>query len=131
MQIKPRMNTESKQIIWGRWQEGHSLSNIGREIERAPASVFGYLRIYGGIRPRQRTRSRMALSPAEREEISRGLSSGTSIRGIADLLRRSPSTISREINRNGGTNNYRAAASDSSAWERANPDISSGKGIKG
>lgn len=119
MQPKPRMKADSKQIIWQRWQEGQSLSDIGRAIDRAPASIFGYLRQHGGIRPAQRGRSEIALSLGEREEISRGLSCGTSIRGIAKQLGRSPSTISREIGRNGGNARYRAEYADRAAWHRA------------
>lgn len=119
MQTKPRIESDSKQVIWKRWQEGQSLSDIARAIDRTPASVFGYLRTHGGIQPAQRTRSRCALTFEEREDISRGLSSGMSIRGIAEQLERSPSTVSREIKRNGGSKRYRAKNSDCAAWLRA------------
>lgn len=119
MQTRPRMKADSKQIIWQRWQEGQSLSDIGRAIDRAPASIFGYLRQHGGIQPAERKRSRLSLSLEEREEISRGLNCGTSIRSIAERLNRSPSTISREITRNGGAIRYRAVRADRAAWQRA------------
>jgi len=81
--------------------------------------VFCYLRHYGGIRPAVRKRAASSLSPAEREDISRGLAEGLSIRAIAGCLDRAPSTISREIKRNGGVRQYRALTADKAAWERA------------
>ncbi|MCH7508205.1 MAG: IS30 family transposase, partial [Proteobacteria bacterium] len=93
---------------------------IARAIEKPPATVFSYLRYHGGIAPRIRTRASISLSVEEREEISRELATGQSIRSIAALLMRSPSTISREINKNGGTARYRAAVADKAAWKRAN-----------
>lgn len=113
------MKADSKQVIWSRWQEGQSLSEIGRALDRSPAAIFGYLRQHGGIRPADRCRSSTSLSFDEREDISRQLSSGTSIRGIAVLLGRSPSTISREVARNGGAARYRAVRADQAAWRRA------------
>jgi len=73
----------------------------------------------GGIRPAPRKRSGVALTPAEREEISRGLAVGQSMRWIAGSLNRSPSTISREVNRNGGVKRYRSTKADKAAWDRA------------
>jgi len=119
MQPRPRMKADSKQIIWSRWQEGQSLSEIGRALDRAPASIFGYLRQHGGIQPSQRRRASASLSLDEREDISRYLSAGTSIRGIAGLLGRCPSTISREVARNGGIARYRAVQAEQAAWRRA------------
>jgi len=92
---------------------------IATTINKPPATVFSYLRYHGGIRPRERVRSPMSLSLAEREEISRGLSAGFSLRNIAVRLARSPSTISREINRNGGLSRYRAVVADHAAYKRA------------
>jgi IS30 family transposase len=105
--------------IWDRWQRGESMSSIGRGFERASSSIFSVLSPSGGIRPPDRKRSRCALSLIEREEISRGLVAGRSLRAIAAQLGRAPSTISREVDRNGGADRYRAALSDQSAWERA------------
>lgn len=105
--------------IWDRWKAGESMSSIGRRFDRESSSVFSVLSPTGGIRPAERTRASRVLSLAEREEISRGLSTQCSLRGIARLLGRSPSTISREVRRNGGLDGYRAARSDQAAWDRA------------
>src|ERR1035437_317802 len=105
--------------IWDRWQAGESMSSIGRRFDRESSSVFSVIAPTGGIRPATRRRAARALSLGEREEISRGLSAHCSLRRIASLLGRSPSTISREILRNGGPDRYRAARSDHAAWDRA------------
>jgi IS30 family transposase len=105
--------------IWDRWQRGESMSSIGRVFERESSSVFSVISPTGGIRPPDRNRAALALSTAEREEISRGLSTNLSLRAIARHLGRAPSTISREVRRNGGRQTYRATASDEAAWERA------------
>jgi len=108
-----------KAEMWDRWQRGESLRSIGRAFDRPSSSIFGQLAPTGGIRPPPRRRARVALTLAEREEISRGVVAGDSIRSIARLLRRSPSTVSREINRNGGRRDYRASHADQAAWHRA------------
>jgi DNA-binding CsgD family transcriptional regulator len=108
-----------KAEIWDRWQHGESLTSIGRLFDRPSSSVFNMLAPTGGIRPPPRQRSRLALTLAEREEISRGLACGLSLRVIAARLDRSPSTISRELQRNGGTVSYRAVTADQAAWDRA------------
>ena len=105
--------------IWDRWQAGESMSSIGRRFDRESSSVFSVIAPTGGIRPAARRRASRALSLGEREEISRGLSTRCSLRRIASQLGRSPSTISREILRNGGPDHYRAARSDQAAWDRA------------
>ncbi|MBU2934886.1 MULTISPECIES: IS30 family transposase [Pacificibacter] len=105
--------------IWDRWQRGESMSSIGRVFDRKSSSVFSVISPTGGIRPVDRKRSRKTLSLAEREEISRGLCVKHSLRTIAQRLGRSPSTISREVMRNGGASKYRATASDQAAWDRA------------
>ncbi|MEP0315641.1 IS30 family transposase [Hyphomonas sp.] len=105
--------------IWDRWQRGESMSSIGRGFDRQSSSIFSVLSPTGGIRPTDRKRSRSALSLNEREEISGGLSTGHSMRVIAVQLGRAPSTISREVSRNGGSDSYRAARSDQAAWDRA------------
>ena len=110
---------KQKADIWDRWQRGESMSSIGRLFERNSSSIYPLLSRTGGIRPPDRKRSRFALTLSEREEISRGLGLGASLRSIAKRLRRAPSTISREVARNGGQSKYRASASDSAAWERA------------
>jgi len=103
--------------IWDRWQRGESMSSIGRRFDRESSSVFSVISPTGGIRPADRKRGSRALSLAEREEISRGLSEP--LRAIARRLGRSPSTISREVGRNGGVARYRATVSDQAAWDRA------------
>jgi IS30 family transposase len=95
------------------------MHDIGRLFDRGHSSVFSVLAPTGGIRPPPRRRSRLALTLAEREEISRGLVAGRSLRSMAVTLGRSPSTLSREIDRNGGSRSYRATRADSRAWKRA------------
>ena len=101
--------------IWDRWQRGESMSSIGRAFDRESSSVFSVISPTGGIRPAERRRCSRALSLGEREEISRGLSIKRSFRQLG----RAPSTISREVRRNGGRATYRATASDHAAWDRA------------
>lgn len=108
-----------KSEMWDRWQRGESLSSIGRSFGRASSSIFPHLARTGGIRPPARVRSRSALTLREREEISRGLAADLSLRAIARDLARAPSTISREVRRNGGRKAYRAAGSDQRAWDCA------------
>lgn len=108
-----------KSEMWDRWQRGESLSSIGRSFGRASSSIFPHLARTGGIRPPARVRSRSALTLREREEISRGLAADLSLRAIAHDLARAPSTISREVRRNGGREAYRAAGSDTRAWDCA------------
>ena len=105
--------------VWDRWQRGEGLSFIGRVFGKKSSQIFAHLKPHGGIRPAPRRRSRRVLSLAEREEISRGVAAGVSLRSIAAKLHRAPSTISRELRRNGGHRRYRAAAADSQAWHRA------------
>ena len=109
---------ESAQI-WDRWQRGEGLKSIGRVFGKSSGSIFSHLMPFGGIRPRPRRRSRLALTLVEREQISRGLVNGDSLRLIATRLSRAASTVSREITRNGGLVQYRAAVSEKRAWARA------------
>jgi hypothetical protein len=92
---------KQKTEIWDRWQRGESMSSIGRRFDRNSSSIYPVLARTGGIRPAVRRRSRLALTLAEREEISRGLRAELTLRAIARHLRRAPSTISREVTRNG------------------------------
>lgn len=108
-----------KREMWDRWSRGESLKSIGRYFERGSSSIYNVLSRTGGIRPPTRKRSRLALTLSEREEISRGLASDLSLRAIALQLQRAPSTISREVQRNGGIDAYRASEADAAAWERA------------
>ena len=105
--------------VWDRWHRGEGINLIGRIIGRRHTAVFAHLKPHGGIRPLPRRRSRRALSLDDREEISRGIAVGISLRSIAAQLHRAPSTISRELRRNGGLRRYRAAAADKRAWNRA------------
>lgn len=108
-----------KALMWDRWREGWTLHQIAQLFNRAHTSVQGVLSRTGGIRPPARSRSATALTLAEREEISRAMGEGKSIRSVAARLGRAPSTVSREIKRNGCRSKYRAADADSAAWDRA------------
>ena len=108
-----------KALMWDRWQKGESLQTIAQLFNRNHSSIAGVLSRTGGIRPPKRTRCEFALSLSEREEISRGIVAGRSIRSIAVMLSRSPSTVSREISRNGGLPCYRANEADQAAWDRS------------
>ena len=116
---RPGLSAKQKKDLWVRWKDGQSLTEIGRAIGKHPGSVHGVLSSHGGIVPRTRTRCAHTLTLAEREDISRGLVAGTSMRQLAKQLGRAPSTISREITRNGGRRAYRAVSSDERAWECA------------
>ncbi len=121
MKRKPRIyysNTQ-KALMWDRWEKGDSLHAIARLFDRSHSSVQGIISRTGGIRPIDRTRSALALTLAEREIISRGLAKQQSMRAIASELGRSPSTVSREIRRNGGYASYRASSAEEAAWRRA------------
>ncbi len=107
-----------KTELWDRWQRGESLKAIGRAFGKPSSSIYYQVGPHGGIRPAPRRRSRLALTLSEREEISRGIAAHQSARSMAKLLGHSPSTVSREISRNGGYDRYRAALADESAWVR-------------
>ncbi len=111
--------SEQKTEIWDRWQRGESMSSIGRGFDRDSSSIHPLLSRAGGIRPPVRKRSRLALTPFDREIISRGIAAGCSLRAIAGELCRPASTVSREIKRNGGHLCYRATNADNQAWVRA------------
>jgi IS30 family transposase len=121
MKQRPRIYyTESqKALMWKRWQKGESLQQIAQLFDRNHSSIQRILAETGGIRPAQRSRSRLALTLAEREEISRAVVAGHSMRWIATSLGRAPSSISREIERNGGQGCYRASQAEQAAWDRA------------
>jgi IS30 family transposase len=108
-----------KALMWDRWQKGESLHSIARLFDRHHSSIRGILERTGGIRPPVRRRSSRSLTLADREEISRGLASGRSLRSVALRLGRAPSTISRELSRNGSHGSYRAHVADQAAWDRA------------
>jgi IS30 family transposase len=121
MKQRPRIyySETDKALMWDRWQKGDSLNSIARLFDRGHSSIQGVLAETGGIRPPQRRRSRLTLTLSEREEISRGVVAGRSIRSMAESLGRAPSTLSREIRRNGGRRRYRANKADQAAWNRA------------
>ena len=110
--------SETKEL-WDRWRRGESLKAIGRAFGKPSSSIYFLVAPHGGIRPAERRRSRLTLTLSEREEISRGITIHQSARSIAKLLGRSPSTVSRELGRNGGHDRYRAALADDNAWARA------------
>ena len=121
MKQRPRIyySESQKALMWERWRKGESLQQIAQLFDRNHSSIQRILAKTGGIRPAQRCRSQVALTLAEREEISRAVVTGHSIRSMATWLGRAPSTISREIKRNGGEGSYRASRADQAAWDRA------------
>jgi len=121
MKYRPRIyyTEEQKSLMWDRWQKADSLHQIAQLFDRHHTSVRRIIAESGGIRPAPRRRSSRSLTLAEREEISRGLACYRSLRLIALQLGRAPSTISREVNRNGGVKQYRASQADQAAWDRA------------
>src|SRR4249919_1455279 len=116
---RTRVTEAESAELWERWKRGEGLHAIGQALGRGHTSIAAHIRPSGGVRPPARRRSVRALTLGEREEISRGIVAGRSVRAIARVLGRAASTISREIGRNGGSRRYRAEASDSQAWKRA------------
>lgn len=115
-----RFTLQETRELWDRWKRGQTLMEISTALGRqSKTSVYGVLQRSGGVAPKQRSRAQKHLSAAEREEISRGLIAGQSIQALASQLGRSPSTVSREIKRNGGRHAYRATAADTRAWRCA------------
>src|SRR5467141_5358057 len=113
------LSTAQKSELWCRWKAGQSLHAIGRAFGKEHSSIRCLVSRHGGFVPTVRRRSLLALTLREREEISRGLVSGSSIRAIAKGLDRAVSTVSREVARHGGRSVYRANEADSEAWESA------------
>jgi IS30 family transposase len=116
---RPGLSESEKSELWRRWKAGESLSDISRALAKNPGSVHGVLKGRGGIAPAPRKRSARALTIAEREEISRGLAAGRTLRAIAMSLGRPPSTVGREVCRNGGRESYRAERAEERAVETA------------
>jgi IS30 family transposase len=116
---RPGLSPEQKRELWSRWKAGESLSEIGRALGKQPGSIHGVVASNGGYVPAVRRRSPRVLTISEREEISRGLAEGASLRRIAGRLHRAPSSISREVARHGGRHRYRAARAQERAWDRA------------
>jgi len=113
------LSAEQKAELWKRWKAGQSLNEIGRALGKDHVVIQFVLARHGGIVPPARRRSRRVLTLAEREDISRGIASGCSMRIIAQGLRRPPSTVSREVARHGGRPLYRASEADQLAWQSA------------
>jgi len=117
---RPNSTTnEQRREIWRRWKEGQSLSDIGRALGKIPGSIHHVVKANGGYVPAERSRSERVLSLTDREESSRGMAAGESFRDIAVKIGRSPSTVSREVNRHGGRESYRANVADRQAWTNA------------
>jgi IS30 family transposase len=113
------LSAAGKKELWERWRAGESISDIARALQKAPGSIHGMIEATGGFSPPERRKRGCALTPAEREEISRGLAAGESLRAIAARLSRPASTVCREVNRNGGRRNYRAQKAEERASKRA------------
>ncbi len=113
------LSASERVVVWQRWKRGDSLAEIGRFLDRSNGLIHGVISGGGGTAPPARRRSRFALSLAEREEISRGMAAGDSMRSIARVLERSPSTVSREIARHGGRETYGSNTADERAWGNA------------
>jgi len=116
---RTRLSAAHRAELWRRWKAGQSLHEIGRALGRDHVVVQLQLARHGGIAPVTRCRSHAALTLQEREDISRGIASGSSIRAIAQGLDRAASTVSREVARHGGRSQYRAHEADQQAWESA------------
>jgi IS30 family transposase len=114
-----RLSAQDRNELWARWKQGQSATEIGIALERRQSTVFNVLNASGGVASRPRQRAASHLSVVEREEISRGLGAGASVRSIARQLGRCASTISREVARNGGPKAYRGAAAEKRAWDQA------------
>lgn len=116
---KRKFTHDEQQQCWSLWRQGYGFSEIARELNSKPGTIFGIIQAHGGDLVPIRSRSKKHLTLSEREEISRGLAQGHSIRQIACHLSRAASTISREVKRNEGTNTYRASTADREAYKRA------------
>src|SRR6202163_1428084 len=121
MTLRRRVKLSANQRVdmWSRWKAGQSLHEIGRAFGKDHVSIQFMLSQHGGIVPAARRRSLLTLTLAEREDISRGIASGSSIREIAKGLQRTVSTVSREVARHGGRPQYRCREADHQAWESA------------
>jgi IS30 family transposase len=114
-----KLSAAQRADMWNRWKAGQSLHAIGRALGKDHVVIQLLLARHGGIAPAARRRSRRVLTLAEREDISRGIASGCSMRVIAQRLSRACSTVSREVARHGGRAQYRANQADQQAWESA------------
>jgi IS30 family transposase len=119
LMVRTALSPAEVDEVWRRWRSGQAVKVLARQMRRNPSTVRDLLKRTGGIRPVPRRRWELRLALAEREEISRGLAAGESLRAIATGLGRAPSTVSREVTANGGRTGYRAVAADQAAWTRA------------
>ncbi len=117
--MKRMFSEQEREFVFDSWKRGVGFSEIAQQLDVKPGTVFTMLRDTGGIKPPKRQRKVTHLTLAEREEIRAGLSAKQSIRTIAKALGRSPSTISREVNRNRGSRHYKAVSADNRAWRKA------------
>src|SRR6202795_3413443 len=117
--IRVQLSSAQRAELWRRWKTGQSLHEIGRAFGKSHVVIHFLLARHGGIAPAARRRSLLTLTLAEREDISRGIASGSSVRDIANGLERAASTVSREVARHGGRPQYRANEADHQAWESA------------
>lgn len=109
---------QESRVVWNQWKAGTTLSEISRMLDRKPGTNHGFLSNHGGLAPRTARRRQNALTQEEREDISRGLAAGDSFRAIAEGMDRAPSTVSREVGRNGGRDHYRAKAAETATAAR-------------
>ena len=113
------LSVQEQEELWRRWRQGESLRLIARRMGKRGPSVRAFVLQTGGVQRHPPRRAARCLSMAEREEISRGVAAGEPCRQIAVRLGRAPSTVSRELTRNGGRTRYRAQAADAAAFRRA------------
>jgi IS30 family transposase len=113
---RPGLTSAQKRELWRRWRDGQSLMDIGRALGKHAGSIFGVVKAKGGFTPAERRRHRLALTLADREEISRGVARCETAAAIARRIGRATSTVTRELERNGGRARYRAAKADERAY---------------
>jgi IS30 family transposase len=118
-QGRPGLSHQQKAELWRRWKSGETLSDISRALAKNPGSIHGILESNGGVVPRTKRRAKSALSAAQREEISRSLAKGRTQQAIARRIGCADSTVSREIQRNGGCARYRAERAEYRASQMA------------
>ena len=114
-----RLSETEIRALWARWQRGESLRTIAEVLRVHTSTIWWAVQRRGGLVPPRRQRAARVLQTHEREELSRGVAQGESLRSVARRLGRAPSTISREIRRHGGTIAYRASTAEAAAWQRA------------
>lgn len=119
MKSRTCMSAQQRAELWQRWKQGQSVADIAGALKRPVTTLQSAILKRGGVAPAARHRCARVLSLAEREEISRGLCAGVSMRQIARSLGRAASSVSREIARHGGVRRYRALRADGRAWDRA------------